>query len=68
MPYRGPVCIPSTVYDNLSESIYYPSHETGSTISTMTKQSLLKSRNYIDPWDMENYVYIQRYVSIYLYI
>lgn len=48
------------------DSIYWSAHDTFSNVTDHTRpisrQSVGHHRNYIDPWDLENYAYIQRCV------
>lgn len=48
-----------------SSSVYWPTNDTFSnvtnTVRPISRQSVERaSRQYIDPWDLENYAYIQR--------
>lgn len=51
---------------NEPDSIYWSAIDTFSNVTDVTRSSSRQSisahsRNYIDPWDLENYAYIQRY-------
>lgn len=55
------------------DSIYWSAMDSFSAendrMRPISRQSIsLNSRNYIDPWDLENYAYLQRCVSIFLWL
>lgn len=68
MTYRSrSLCLPTLAHHD--DSIYWTAFDTyahgGGAIElrprSVSRQSTsINSRNYIDPWDLENYAYIQR--------
>lgn len=65
MTYRSRTSLMPSVPMNDGESFYWSAFDSFTNgmehARPMSRQSTsINSRNYIDPWDLENYAYIQR--------
>lgn len=64
MNYRSRTSRIKSLAHTNNDSIYWSAIDTFSNVTdptrSVSRQSLSASRNYIDPWDLENYAYIQR--------